>query len=1114
MDFDASSAEPVAAVAEPEFDAESAVPVTPPKKQIYAIGEIAPGMTAEDAAFLKDVSRSARTEGSFAEKRLAPAAREAMTGVELPALNDPGASAALDATPGGQLVGALYEGAVKPLASALTAPMNLVLAPIGITEATGSFIAKTISKAAQAYFAGDAAVAGGEKAAKVVEVFHDPHASDRDKMTALIDAGSTFGFGAFLAGHAAGLKFDPSTAEPLKAEEPQVLSNQPVKLDVRRPDGSTVEVEMPAAKAEGHIKQNIAALEEELNAVYKQAGVERTPPAQAAPVPSEAFDAASAEPFVAETAKALTPEEPKIQVTIQKPQVDPQTGKEIPGYVQLDPMVNEGRGEPLTDEQRAKYPSPEEVLSTDLPTGQYSLEEVQKALAEKNVSSTKNAYTDQAREERSIAAADQAVVRDFPEVKAQADQIIAEDPQAGERLVTELKDTPRALTDVENAVLLHRQVQLENEFKSTPISDTEAINRISDELTDIYNADRGAGTETGRGLNARKMAIAEDFSLANLVTLRRAVKGTRLTPEELQETASLHEKIATLQKELDAYKQKATEEQPAAKRSRIVQTLADRADAARERLKSRLSSGRVSAGLDPADLRDYAEIGAYHIARGVEAAAQWSAEMVNEFGEKITPHLPAIREQAEKIRGEAESEKMTAAKLSAYKKRTFKRALEIENKTAIGDFEKTPRVPPEKDPEALRLQAKLESAKAEFAAALERDRFDKLSAIGKLREQGLNTYDAARNLMTTGEFSFILRQGKMTALSHPILTAKAIPATVKALFSDEIGARALDLQTLNSPDAAAARAAKLHLVEEGAKLSRQEEIFASKWAEKIPVLRNFNQAGRVFLNKVRFDVWKNLREQLPEITPERDKQLATFVNEATGRGTLGGLEAAAVPLGRALFSPRYLASRIQLLVGHSLWGGDAATRRIIAKEYAKTLTALGIYYTLLAQMKDKNGKPATIEKDPRSSDFGKVKVGNTRLDPLAGLAQVITFGARTATLERKDAKGKIQSLKNPPFGGQKWSDVATNFGRSKLHPVPGAIVNLFNGTDLAGNPATIQNQLINFSYPLTYQDVYQALQEQDMPEAQILSLLTLLGEGLQTYDTNKKRKPVPKPNRS
>lgn len=1093
MDFDPSTAEPVgAAVAEPEFDPTTAKPVDDKK---------AAAVSTDDG--IDNDPFAAGPRSSFEPDR---SLLEAVPETKFRTI------------PGHQIQGAMADVGIEAIKGFAT-PKNLAItAALGglgkAAQGTGAMAtaAKTAFGLASAYFAGEGIKGTNEATKHALDVTSDPNASTSDVIKAWMDIATpaaTAVAGAVGVGEAPKLGAKPAAATDVspqtKAREElnTQLADQTVTIKAQRPDGSVVDLEVPAS----HVAE-----------LYKQ--TEEAPkPTEAKPAekpfdPATAKPLAEEEPFVAETAKALSPEpEPQIQVTIQRPQPHPETGQEIPGYVQFDELANEGRGEPMTPEQRAKYPTPEEVLATDLPTGQHTLEKVKAALEAKNepleVTSTKNAQVEREREARGLDAAEQSVVQSFPEVKEQVDKIIADDPQAGEKLVTELQSNRRAATAVENGLLLHRQVQLQNEFRETPLSNRTEIDRLAEELLAVYDTIHEAGTETSRGLNARKMAVAEDFSLANLVTLRRAAKGTKLSPEELQQTADLHRKIEDLQKQFDDLKaQKA--EPPTAKRSRIVQTLSDRADAARERLKARIQSGQVSSGIDPAILRDYAEIAAYHLARGVEAGA----ELLKEFGESIKEHIPAILEQAKGLRAEAESEKMTAAKLAAYKKRTFNRAMEIENKTAIGDFEKTPRKELVKDEEARRLQAKLESAKAEFAAALERDRYEKLSAVGKLKEQGLNTYDAARNLMTTGEFSFILRQGKMTALSHPILTAKAIPDTVRALFSDEVGARAIDLQTMNKPEAAAARAAKLHLVEEGAKLSRQEEIFASKWAEKIPGLRNFNQAGRVFLNKVRFDVWKLLRDQLPEITPERDAQLAKFVNEATGRGTLGGAEGAAVTLGRVMFSPRFLASRIQLLVGHSLWGGDAATRRIIAKEYAKSLAALGVYYTLLAQMKDKNGKPATIEKDPRSSDFGKVKVGNTRLDPLAGLAQLITFGARTATLERKDAKGKITSLQSPAFGQQKWSDVAANFARSKLHPVPGAVINLFNGTDLGGNPATIQNQALNMVAPLTYMDVYQALKEQDMPEAEIMSLLTLLGEGLQTYDSNRKRQKPPAPHKN
>lgn len=283
------------------------------------------------------------------------------------------------------------------------------------------------------------------------------------------------------------------------------------------------------------------------------------------------------------------------------------------------------------------------------------------------------------------------------------------------------------------------------------------------------------------------------------------------------------------------------------------------------------------------------------------------------------------------------------------------------------------------------------------------------------------------------------------------------------------------------------------------------------WVHDIPIVRNFTNAGRVFLNKIRLDTYKALRKSLSKSgtpTPEEGRQIAMFVNESTGRGGLGKAEPAGVVLGRVMFSPRYYASRIQLASGHSMWGGTMRTRRIIATEYARTLVGLGLYYTMLNAYfsSDTDKKAGSIETDPRSTDFGKIKMGNTRLDPLAGLSQVIVMGARTGTGEKKTGTGKVQPIRGPkvPYGGQTWADITASHLRGKLHPVPGAIANLFNGTDLGGEEATLVNQAGNMVAPITYIDIYTALKEQGLDDGAALSLLALLGEGLQTYEQKKK----------
>lgn len=357
--------------------------------------------------------------------------------------------------------------------------------------------------------------------------------------------------------------------------------------------------------------------------------------------------------------------------------------------------------------------------------------------------------------------------------------------------------------------------------------------------------------------------------------------------------------------------------------------------------------------------------------------------------------------------------------------------------------------------------------------------------------------NAARTIMTTGEFSFILRQGGATALSHPIRTIGAAGDAFRAFASDQYTHR-MEQAVFNHPDAPIARKAGLALIDPGTVLSGGEKAYASGWANKIPGIKNFSRSGEVFLNKIRMDTFSALKNSLArngEPTLAEAKALATYVNESTGHGTLGGLEKAASTLNTIFFSPRYVASRFQYLSGHSLWGGSGRTRALIAKEYAKTAVGLGVVYALGA------AAGGTIEKDPRSSDFGKIKFGNTRLDPLSGLAQVSTFIARMATRETKNSSGKIIPLTGPkvPYKGDTPVVVATRFARSKLAPVPGAIANLEQGEDMVGNPTSVGGEAMKLAYPITYQDVYQAVKDQGVPAGTAQGLLTVLGMGLQTY---------------
>jgi hypothetical protein len=468
-----------------------------------------------------------------------------------------------------------------------------------------------------------------------------------------------------------------------------------------------------------------------------------------------------------------------------------------------------------------------------------------------------------------------------------------------------------------------------------------------------------------------------------------------------------------------------------------------------------------------------------------------------------------------------------AERLQLWKDRTTRRIAEIQDMLRSGDIEKKPTRPPlELDAEANRLKAQFDEAKDRLQHERDKAEWERLSVFQKAGRGAVDAYDAARLILTTGEFSFILRQAFPIVAAHPIQSARALPAMFKAMRNWRT-AREVDLRITEHPDFAAAKKAGLHIVDETASISRQEEITAGRWAHALPVVAHFNRAARTFLNKIRFDTWLAMRKTMHrfgEPTPEGDALIAKHINEATGRGSLGFAEPAAVALSRLFFAPRYAVSRFQYLTGHSLWAaqgkGTAAARTTIAIEYARELIGMGLFFATLKALFSNS----TTQLDPRSTDFLKLVMGNTRLDALAGLSQAAVFSARTALTgvnaardalglplfrpESLTGKGKEVRLHKPRgqkqlFGQEGYVGTVKNFLRSKAHPVPSIYLNLMSGTGFAGKEATVESELGGLAAPITYQDIYTALRTEGLDHKTALSLLALLGSGIQNYSTKK-----------
>ena len=812
--------------------------------------------------------------------------------------------------------------------------------------------------------------------------------------------------------------------------------------------------------------------------------------------------------------------------------------------------------------------------------------------------SIKNAAVDKERASRGLPPAIEPVRRSFGRVWDEAMAKIDRDPQSQDMLINELREKPRALTDLEDATILHRQIDLQNEYgkatrelaqafddgRTEDVIDAKArVAILSDQLLDLYNIGKKVGTETGRGLNARKMMAYEDFSLAKMELEKRAAKGgRRLTDAEQAEVVRLNQQIERTQKAHDDYvgkkdardaetelNQSLDEIKKTASKPTTPKTAKDITDAAAETEKVKVGiKAKIDSG-ERSDISSFVQrLARLFVEQGVvernalidsvhgvlrEIDPQFSRretmDAISGYGDfrqltkdEISLKLRDLKGQMQQV---AKLEDMQAGQppmktgverripsteesrlirlvneaknqfqipitdpgtqlkssLDTLKSRLANETAKWEDKLARKDFSKKPKRIIQMDAEANRLHFENAEAKARWHEALMKDRLANRSIPRKVMAglgEVLNTF---RAIMTSFDFSAVLRQGGFIAFAHPMRASKSLVPMFKAFASAE-NQHMVNREIMARKNYPLYMQSKLFLSEHGQKLSQMEEAYMARWAEKIPGVGASQRAYTTFLNKLRadsFDAMSRTLARTGELTPTEAGAIANFVNVSTGRGSMGMRENALVGLNTIFFAPRYVASRFQLLAGQPMYRGSARTRTAIAEEYARFLIGVGAVYAIA------NTSDGTIETDPRSADFGKVKFGNTRLDPMAGLLQSTVLLSRITTGETKTSKGNIVPIRGEkvPYGSGNAADVMARFLRSKLSPVIGTGVNIAAGKDVVGQPVTPESTAKSLLVPLSLQDIYKAMLEQGVPEGTALGILSIFGMGLQNYNSQK-----------
>ena len=371
-----------------------------------------------------------------------------------------------------------------------------------------------------------------------------------------------------------------------------------------------------------------------------------------------------------------------------------------------------------------------------------------------------------------------------------------------------------------------------------------------------------------------------------------------------------------------------------------------------------------------------------------------------------------------------------------------------------------------------------------------------------------------RAFITSLDMSAPLRQGFLLSAGHPVLATKATGGMVKSFFSESTF-QAIHDEILARPNRKLYTDAKLDFSEQSITrpYANEERFINMELVKRIPVLgqavKASNRAYSSYLNKMRADVFDQMAAKLARdgVLPSQDplayRTLAEYINDTTGRSRLpGNFERVAKEANAVFFAPRRVVGLVRTF--HPKYYLSPNTPKALKVEAWRNLLmaggAAGTFLTLGAL------GGGTVEKDLRSTDAYKLKVGQTRLDPWAGFQTVARFAMQMATGERKTASGAIMPAKR--------SDLIIDFIASKFQPSTGFIRDVLRAEGMAGQSLEAERMLAGLLVPLYIQDAAAAMGIEvslkdmfihlnksypEMVKGFALSAPAFFGAGVQTY---------------
>lgn len=489
-----------------------------------------------------------------------------------------------------------------------------------------------------------------------------------------------------------------------------------------------------------------------------------------------------------------------------------------------------------------------------------------------------------------------------------------------------------------------------------------------------------------------------------------------------------------------------------------------------------------------------------------------------------------------------------AKRLEMTKRATERRIEVLKNKLKNEDFDKKPKKLLIEDNELTKLRAEKIRLQDEYDKEIQKAKLRNRTKVEVWKDKAWEAWGITRALSATGEWSFIGVQGLTQLISNPSNSYKAAKTAWSMMWSEKksdeflSNLRAQEFYSIM-------KQSNLAITEPNAEITAREELFNSQWTNiawgvlgsplklksesayegwlKANPFKALERASVGYLDTIRvlrfLDGVQMLEMKGKNYNENQQayKDMADVVNTLTGRASIGKLEGFSEELSKVFFSPRNWASGLKttILLPRQVykWQKDSGLKevsvanKIALGDLSKMMGLTTSMVMLAAAGLGSDGDDETsVGSDPTSSDFGKIIIGNRRIDPWGGKIQQIVFASRMI-LDSITKGGETKRLGQGIFTPTKF-DLIIQQATNKLAPSAGLLVNYMKSNvdrdgmrKLYGKEYSFKNELGEVMRPIYLNTVLDLLKDDPTALDGMLLFYGFFGGGIGVQEDKKKK---------